>query len=203
LTFKNPAVSSDRGAPITPQTKLSPVGLKNPERTLTDAGGEYDYKNSEWIKFIEQRNAQVPEKQKCYKEVWYTGKMNMLLFSMKDGVIYLRGHCMPNQSYLESGGSKLDYKEVADRLFDSGIDSEFAGKIKCYNCHSGEGGDQSFLALFSQYMYKKKGLTRCTYWGYDGALDSMAGQSGPHKTTKLDSGKSERAKLHQIQYHPV
>jgi hypothetical protein len=191
--------------PVTPQMKLNPVAFKHPSSPHTTDGMEYEYKNKEWLGFINNRNNGLPaDSKKSYFEVWYTGKMSILLMSMRTGVIYLRGHCMPNQDHLLSGNSKLQYDKVADRLFDSGLPTGFAGKIKCYNCHSGEGGDNSFLALFSKYMYNTKGYKSCQYIGYEGALDSMAGQSrGGHKLTKLASGKSERAKLHQIPYNPA
>lgn len=39
------------------------------------------------------------------------------------------------------GGERVDYDEVVDRLLQSGLRKTFAGKIKCYSCHSAEFGD--------------------------------------------------------------
>ena len=130
-------------------------------------------------------------------EVWYTGAEDPLLRSLGDGHIYIRGHSLPDLGKIgipvpgrRGLGATLEPKEVAKRLQESGLNPKtFKGKIKCYNCHSAEAGEYSFAQLLADEMWAL-GYTDCTYFGYEGAIDSIPGQhdSFPwakgHRTSK-------------------
>lgn len=162
-TFANNIVTEDSGR----------VHLKNPERSRSPDGGEYRLKNEKWIEAAKQR-------EKTVYEVWYSGSMSIMLLALTgNSQIYVRGHCTPGSPkiFTKSTGNpdgNLQFNEVADRLIDTGLDVDFSGKVKCYNCHSAEGGIEAFAQLFADYMYQK-GYKKCTYYGYEGALDSLGG----------------------------
>ncbi len=116
-----------------------------------------------------------------------------------DDQVYVRGHCLPGldcifskDSYLQVhqttdlivrdamrtvdstikvGASCLKADEVVRRIARMGLPVGFRGAVKCYNCHSAE-GDPSFAQTFADAMYDK-GYTKCTFYGYKGALDSF------------------------------
>ena len=93
--------------------------------------------------------------------------------------MYIRGHSLPGVGTVglpakEGMSSELGGEEVAKRLQTSGLRPIFAGKIKCYNCHSGEAGEYSFAQQLADAMWEI-GYRSCTYFGYEGALDSYPG----------------------------
>jgi hypothetical protein len=146
--------------------------------SLDDAlpGQEYKSKNRKWIDAEEEKGKKV------WTEVWYAGRVSPIIFSLRtaDEQIYIRGHGQPGETKISSGKGNwsLAAKEVAKRLIESGLQPSFAGKIKCYNCHSADSGiGESFAQAFSDYMYYSEGYRSCEYWGYYGALDSYPGAS--------------------------
>src|SRR5690606_9168769 len=116
-------------------------------------------------------------------EVWYTGAEDPLLRSLGDGHIYIRGHSLPDPGKIGIPVpgrcglvGTLESREVAKRVQESGLNPKtFKGKIKCYNCHSAEAGEYSFAQLLADEMWAL-GYTDCTYFGYEGAIDSIPGQ---------------------------
>jgi hypothetical protein len=140
------------------------------------AGEEYRSKNDQW-KTLAQDDKMKTKKQ--FYEVWYSGSQSVILFSMTDGQIYIRGHGQPGENHISSGDDTHDTacitaNDVAHRLIDSGLQTSFAGKIKCYNCHSAEAGWKGapFAQVFADAM-AAAGYTNCTYWGYLGSLTSF------------------------------
>lgn len=81
--------------------------------------------------------------------------------------------------------------EVAKRLRDMGLDQNFNGKIKCYNCHSAEGSPNFATELSNELALL--GYNSCGVYGYTGALSSM--YSGAHK----DSTSGGRASENRIE----
>ncbi len=178
-------------------------------------GQEYAYKDEEW-----KRLAQSPDMAhaKQFFEVWYSGQTSVILFGMTDGQIYIHGHGEPGRPNIFSGDPKAhDVHEIsaprlAERLIQSGLQPGFAGKIKCYNCHSAERGaeESSFAQLFADVMWDN-GFRSCTFWGYTGSLTSFyenRGARGLHKFSgdKIDLGdgcfvyQDERASARR---HPI
>jgi hypothetical protein len=117
--------------------------------------------------------------------VWYDGGTNPFISSLNTGQIYIRGHGMPGYISIETarGAERVHYTVVVQRLITSGLKREFSGKIKCYNCHSGEsavvpkkngdselGGDP-FAQYVADELYSK-GYKYCTIFGYTDAIDS-------------------------------
>jgi len=136
-------------------------------------GQEYKSKNRQWQKAKEGKNEQD------WFQVWYNGRISPIIFSLRtsDEQIYIRGHGQPGDSGIYSGrfSWRLGAEEVAKRLIESGLQDSFAGKIKCYNCHSAEqGADEPFAQAFADYLYSK-GYKSCEFFGYFGALDSFPG----------------------------
>jgi len=153
------------------------VRLKNPQMARSPEGMEYEHKNNAWIKSGRSRG-------KTIYEVWYSGSMSVMLLGLTgSSQIYVRGHCLVGSPtvFSKSTGNPhghLKFNEVADRLIDTGLRVDFSGKIKCYNCHSAE-GIVPFAQLFADYLYDK-GYKQCTYYGYEGALESLPDTDG-HK----------------------
>lgn len=134
-------------------------------------GHEYVSKNREWKKAEAAKN-----NGKDWYEVWYTGRVSPIIMSLNaNDQIYIRGHGLPGDTEIQSSAWKLDADEVARRLIASGLQKNFAGKIKCYNCHSAESGiDKAFAQAFADRLYSS-GYKSCEYFGYFGALDSFPG----------------------------
>ncbi len=143
---------------------------------VTFAGDEHHQKNLQW-KQLAQDNQMKNKKE--FFEVWYTGRQSIILLSMRDGQIYIRGHGLPGDACISSGENshesrRLHANDVARRLIDSGLQTSFAGKIKCYNCHSAEASlsGSPFAQVFADAMWRA-GYKNCTYWGYQGSLTSF------------------------------
>ncbi|TQF83087.1 hypothetical protein FK498_03325 [Elioraea sp. Yellowstone] len=143
---------------------------------------------------------------------WQPGKKNPFLAGLSDGQIYIRGHGMPGYKSIEGGrgGERVDYDEVVDRLLQSGLRKTFAGKIKCYSCHSAEFGDTAgsmdreqvgtpFAQLVADELYAR-GVRNCTVFGYWGAIDSFVkdGSEGRHKYVRVK--KVVDGRMQQVEY---
>ncbi len=160
---------------------------KSPD-TMSFAGDEHHAKDQQW-KTLAQDNRMKAKKQ--FFEVRFTGIQSIILLSMADGQIYIRGHGLPGDACISSGqdsheSARLHANDVARRLIDSGLQTGFAGKIKCYNCHSAEFGlsGSPFAQVFADAMWRA-GYKKCTYWGYQGSLTSFyemrTGEANLHK----------------------
>ncbi|MES3035442.1 MAG: hypothetical protein V4813_15690 [Gemmatimonadota bacterium] len=152
-------------------------------------------------------------------QVWFTGKKDPFLAGMHDGQVYIRGHGMPGANTVEGGrgGENLKYTDVVARLIKSGLPKTFTGKIKCYNCHSAETVDptglisreivethgEAFAQLLADEMFSK-GYKKCTFYGYQGSIDSMPkdGTGGRHKfvrgLVKGTDGISKQVELGRV-----
>jgi hypothetical protein len=136
--------------------------------------------NTEWIDGTDKQ----------VTAVWYSGNPDPTIqnLGVATDQIYIRGHndaTLGTSIQVARGGSVLTAEEVAQRLIASGLRKRFQGKVKCYNCHSGEkfaGFKSSFAQAIADYMYNH-GYDNCTYYGYEGALDSFykEGTKGAHK----------------------
>jgi len=151
-----------------------------------------------------QRQAAI-HKHKLFHVVHYSPFPNPVLLLTTKGEIYIRGHGAANDPEIAPGsgaiGGDLRFDAVGDRLIKTGLRKAFAGKIKCWNCHSGVSGATSFAKQFADYM-RSRGYTNCTYWGYLDALDSFyyRGVDGEyHRFAGDGSDEAARAKNNQIQ----
>ncbi len=152
--------------------------------------------------------------------IWYDGSPNPILSAAIDGQIYIRGHGMPGFVSIETarGAERLHYTEVVDRLIASGLRREFAGDIKCYNCHSAEGpdkknpdpeqGKEPFAQMVTDELFSR-GYKLCRYYGYIGSIDSNVknGSTGIHKYVRVPDGKggqveAGRVKDSRVEFKP-
>lgn len=89
----------------------------------------------------------------------------------------------------------LTATEVVQRLRACGLRPSFAGKIKCYNCHSAN--DQGSFAYKLEEALSAAGFNRCSVYGYVGSLTSegarantpdsaQGGTHGLHKGSRVD-----------------
>jgi hypothetical protein len=95
----------------------------------------------------------------------------------------------------------LSAAEVFNRLKTSGLQPDFEGSIKCYNCHSGKNEKENGSIVkpgFAQALaeqFKADGYTKCRIFGYRGKLSSsyedFDGES--HKTSTDDKHQVKRA----------
>jgi hypothetical protein len=143
--------------------------------------------NTEWIDYTDANQTGADKK---ITAVWYSGSADPTMQSLGTAAdqIYIRGHndaTLGTSIQVARGGTVLSADEVCKRIIKSGLRKRFSGKIKCYNCHSGEtfaGFKSSFAQALADYMYNH-GFDNCTYYGYEGALDSFykAGSKRAHK----------------------
>jgi hypothetical protein len=143
--------------------------------------------NTQWIDWT-AANQNGADKQ--VTAVWYSGSAEPIMqnLGVATDQVYVRGHndaTLGTGIQVARGGSVLSAAEVGQRLIASGLKTRFQGKIKCYNCHSGEkfaGYKSSFAQALADYLYNH-GYKNCSYYGYEGALDSFykAGSQGTHK----------------------
>ncbi len=154
---------------------------------FTEYGRAKGGSNTEWIDWTAANQAGAD---KQVTAVWYSGNPDPIIqnLGVATDQIYIRGHndaTLGTGIQVARGGQVLSAQEVGERLIKSGLRKRFQGKLKCYNCHSGEkfaGFKSSFAQAFADYMYNH-GYDTCTYYGYEGALDSFykAGTQGTHK----------------------
>jgi hypothetical protein len=158
-------------------------------------GQEYKSKNLNWKAAEAEKGAS-----KDWFEVWYSGRVSPIIFGLRtvEEQIYIRGHGQPGDSGIYSGGFnwRLGAEEVAKRLIASGLQTSFAGKIKCYNCHSAEQGiHERFAQALADYLYSK-GYKSCEFFGYYGALDSYPGanDAGTKPDDSSNPGETGKSK---------
>jgi hypothetical protein len=152
-------------------------------------------------------------------QVFYTetGHGSVLRTLGPGDAVYVRGHCLPGldcifsrddflrvhqtqdpvvrdamrsgDSTTKCGADSIKADEVVRRLQRMGLPFDFAGDVKCYNCHSLE-GNPSFAQRFADAMYAA-GYERCTVHGYRGALDSYH-QTDGHKASTHDGKRASQ-----------
>ncbi len=160
---------------------------KNDLTAFNEYGRANGGSNTEWIDWTAANQAGAD---KQVTAVWYSGASDPAIRNLGAATdqIYIRGHndaTLGTSIQVARGGSVLSAEVVAQRLIESGLRKRFQGKVKCYNCHSGEkfaGFKSSFAQAIADYMFNH-GYDNCTYYGYEGALDSFykAGSQGTHK----------------------
>lgn len=95
----------------------------------------------------------------------------------------------------DTGTKKLAFalkaSDVVTRLIESGLKKEFAGTIKCYNCHSAEGPKNFATALEKELT--ERGYKKCRIYGYTGAVSSM--YDGEYKTSNAPVGRARDARV--------
>ncbi|HSD18146.1 MAG TPA: hypothetical protein VLC71_12925 [Thermomonas sp.] len=95
----------------------------------------------------------------------------------------------------------LTTQQVVQRLTGSGLSPGFAGKIKCYNCHSaenGEQGDPSFAARVKAQL-AALAYVDCKVYGYTGSLSSSHEAALGHKTSLRQDSTSVRASIARVE----
>jgi hypothetical protein len=173
----------------------------------------YVTKNNDWIQFLEvtakdKGTETAKEKAKETYQVFYKPRRSSpMMRALGDDQVYIRGHSTSGRGEIFSGsGTTLDGAEVGRRLIETGLQSSFGGKLKCYNCWSGATGTASdFAQIFADYMWDK-GYRSCRFYGYKGAVDSFpdanineyrnaqnAKDLVGHKTVKTADGRFRRA----------
>ncbi len=106
----------------------------------------------------------------------YLDDTNAKVFSFPDGgasvQIYVRGHGFKGGDRIVPENDKehpkgVKYDNVCNMLIDKGLETNFSGKIKFYNCesHDGDGDNLSFACRCTSYL-REKGYTKATYYGY-------------------------------------
>lgn len=156
---------------------------------------------------------------KAFSAWWSPKKKDPFVSSLNTGQIYIRGHGMPGFKSIEGGrgGERVDYDEVVDRLIGAGLNKNFSGDIKCYNCHSAEHGDPDSTdpeavggIPFAQRVADElvgRGYRGCRIFGYYGSIDSFVkdGSEGTHKyvrrrettgttTKQVEGGRASEAR---------
>jgi hypothetical protein len=92
----------------------------------------------------------------------------------------------------------LDADQVVARLIASGLLPAFAGKIKCYNCHSALPPEGRNFSRTLVTKLRKEGYNACTVFGYTGALDSFPGaNAGEYKETIKTMDEDDATTLHK------
>jgi hypothetical protein len=107
--------------------------------------------------------------------------------------IYVRGHGRSDSNFITGDGMgrfPLNVEQVCERLTKQGL-ANFTGKIKFYNCESGQSGGK-FNTNFARSAAKILSQTnpRCKIYGYKESVSSYyeEGKDGVHKRGKI-SGK--------------
>lgn len=107
-----------------------------------------------------------------------------------DVVIYIIGHCDAGSRSLyrkeDPLGSAIDAGKLASMLFDLGLPTAFAGKIKIYGCYSALWLEKkpSFAFWFAAEMKALKYLN-CEFFGYANIVSN--GYVGEHKIAADES----------------
>ena len=153
--------------------------------------------------------------------VWWDGSghsTQLISTFPSDTKIMIRGHGMPGCDIIEGGrgGEKVDYKDAANRLFASGLNTNYSGSIICYCCHSAESATdlngyrvtngKPFAENLANYMYGTLGYRSAKYYGYLGSIDSYAKDGDKGKTTYSrgphGQGVLGTSDMATVQFHP-
>ena len=108
------------------------------------------------------------------------------------------GHCSAGKSYAGWPGNddnQLQFDILADRIKNLGLDEKSKCKVKIYSCQSGQGNVEDDLnhpfAMRVASALKSKGVTNCTYYGYNYNIDQV--YRTPTGIMKMFAGKEDKA----------
>jgi hypothetical protein len=195
-------------------------------------GWTYADKNNKWVEQhrareaakVENATGDAPYEAKEISQVfWRAGSQSSLLSNLgPNDQVYIRGHGLPSCTFIFLDVRKKDpwsqqpaepfnilqAEDVAQRLQDRGLPTSFAGTIKCYDCHSNEGGANSFAQAFANAMLRR-GYDQCRFMGYQGKLDSYPGSDKDkpdhHKHSTHDGLRAKQNRFPvqpQVPAHP-
>ncbi len=116
----------------------------------------------------------------------------------KKSVIYVHGHGLAESTEISitpGNAKKLDYGQVAKRLIDMGLQKDFEGKIKFYNCESAGDDDESVQATSFAFncaaeLYREHRVTKCTFYGYTASIRGIY-ELKPEEEYDVDEKKVE------------
>jgi hypothetical protein len=132
----------------------------------------------DWMKVGNaEKSKSAANQQRRFKAIIFKpGRISENLLRMQTGQIYILGHGAAGYASIgniddAATAVLLSAREVAARLFHSGLNPEFAGSIKCFSCHSAEAGQgtPSFAQEFADRL-RSKGYVKCQYFGYNNAV---------------------------------
>jgi len=177
-------------------------------------------KNCKWIKRLQKKvGANYPDGPSDLKfvQVFYKeGQRSpeMVGLGMHDQV-YVRGHSQKGHGRIFSkmqGENELSGAEVGQRLIESGLEKEFAGKLKCYNCWGAYTmSTDDFAQAVADYLWNRC-FYSCEFYGYRGSLGSFPGANDHnlpipelkgHKDAVLDDKSHVRAKNARVRVYPT
>jgi hypothetical protein len=154
-----------------------------------------------WAEFGNKKKRTIPTN---YQVVIYKpGTESEYLKKLQTGQIYILGHGARGfHSIGDIDGDPdkikinlLSAENVGDRLIESGLQTSFSGKIKCYNCDSSRTrqGNPGFAQVFADYMRWKK-YSKCQYFGYDSSVstaheDKAFGGTHRHALYEMEKGR--------------
>ena len=133
--------------------------------------------SSSRVGWSKDSTAKVTHSTKTFKVVYRDDVDNTVFdFSNTDSsdvMIYVRGHGDAGMDYIlpkdkqELSAYKVTYKDLCKLLIDKGLKESFRGKIKFYNCCSGDrkGEELSFACRCAAFL-RKKGYKNAVYIGY-------------------------------------
>jgi hypothetical protein len=177
-------------------------------------------KNSKWISRAQKKfGANYPDGPSDERQVvqafYREGQKSPELVGL--GVhdqVYVRGHSRKGHGKVfskEVGKNELDGAEVGQRLIDSGLEVDFAGKLKCYSCWGAYTMSTSdFAQGVADYLWSRS-FRSCQFYGYRGSLSSFPGANDHdpafpklrgHKEAVLDDGSHVRAKDARVRVFP-
>jgi len=194
--------------------------------------GQYDYDAEDFLQDMDLahqllgREQDLLERKKVVQRKQYSknNKYNLAVVQSRDK-LYVIGHCEAGSSVIasrESGGERIDAKELANRLENNGLPKDRPITIKLYSCEGGARlhSQQSFAQRLLSAIRKKKGYSLVRVQAYTKTIThkfkptegKFKGQV--HKWAKDDEGKiigrakdfritlGERRKLPPIPKHP-
>jgi hypothetical protein len=96
------------------------------------------------------------------------------LLKSTDTLYIYGGHGITARNFIGwpgNNGNPLQYDAVAT-IIQGVIPPGFAGKVKVYSCHSGDGGGLAFAKLFADEM-RTAGYNSCAFYGYQGEVTQI------------------------------
>lgn len=124
-------------------------------------------------------------------------------------VLYLRGHCAPGSSSLNSSDQKkkITATELKNALLGK-LHLDFPGIIKIYACHSSK-PDQLFWKRFAPFAQNfanemwSAGYRKCSFYGYDTAVTTHPQGKEKHKwSVEKNWAMNNRASVVRVQIVP-
>jgi hypothetical protein len=131
---------------------------------------EFDAKSEQW-------NDANTKGDKLYLIVNYAPGVKdnaiLTLLTAKSNV-YVRGHGQIGGDKITADGRALPITEACQRLIDMGLNKNYQGTIKFFNCYSalrGPGGKEPTAEQGADY-FRSQGFISCKFQGYEGPLRS-------------------------------